>query len=285
MLAAEPTWEEWIASNLRSGCDPADMQARMVAAGWSEKRAAAALSDGMAGLLPPLAGPPALIPLPIIPEMGVIQCDGRDVKITLRLADPAMALCEDILSAEECAEFLDFAAKRGLQPSTIVDDTSGAARPHPERTSTSLMLRRAETELVDRIEHRLAALTGWPVANGEGLQILRYRTGQEYRPHFDSFPDGAGGAIHTARGGQRVNTVLIYLQSPERGGGTCFPSAGLTVCPRAGSAVIFHNVDEVGRRAAASLHAGLPVENGEKIIITYWQRARAFAAPPEPDIP
>lgn len=281
MLAAEPTWEEWIASNLRSGCDPADMQARMIAAGWNEKRAVAALADSMARLLPPFASPPARIPLPIIPETGVMRCDGRDVKITLRLADPVMALCEDILPAEECAELLDFAATRGLQPSTIVDDASGAALPHPERTSTGLMLRRAETRLIERIEHRLAALTGWPVANGEGLQILRYRKGQEYRPHFDSFPDGAGGAVHTARGGQRVSTVLTYLKSPKRGGGTCFPSAGLTICPRPGSAVIFHNVDEVGRRAAASLHAGLPVEDGEKVIITYWQRAKAFACPLE----
>jgi prolyl 4-hydroxylase len=108
------------------------------------------------------------------------------------------------------------------------------------------------------------------------LQILRYRKGQEYRPHFDSFPDGAGGAVHTARGGQRVNTVLVYLQSPEAGGGTAFPACGLTVCPQPGSAVIFRNVDGTGRRDPASLHAGLPVVHGEKVVMTYWQRARTL---------
>ena len=159
----------------------------------------------------------------------------------------------------------------------MVDELSGQNVPHPERSSAGVMLARAETGLIDRLERRLAALTDWPIANGEGLQILRYRKGQEYRPHFDSFPDGAGGAVHTARGGQRVNTVLVYLQSPEAGGGTAFPACGLTVCPQPGSAVIFRNVDGTGRRDPASLHAGLPVVHGEKVVMTYWQRAGPYA--------
>ena len=74
-----------------------------------------------------------------------------------------------------------------------------------------------------------------------------------------------------------MNTVLVYLQSQEVGGGTAFPSCGLAVCPQPGSAVIFRNVDVTGRRDPASLHAGLPVVQGEKVVMTYWQRAGPYA--------
>lgn len=275
MQGSEPSWQEWIASNLSAGCDPADMQVRMIAAGWNEADARAALATGIAQVFPSLTAP--VVALPVVPDTGMIRCEGREIKVILRLASPAVALCENVLSSAECAELLAYAHDRGLHRSTVVDEASGENLPHPERTSSGVMLKRAETALIDRIEHRLAALTNWPVANGEGLQILHYREGQEYRAHFDSFPGGAGGAVHTARGGQRVNTVLVYLQSPEAGGGTAFPSSGLTVCPQPGSAVIFRNVDVKGRRDPASLHSGLPVMQGEKVVMTYWQRAGMFA--------
>lgn len=277
MRTADPSWGDWIALNLQSGCDPSDMQDRMIAAGWEKADAIAALAGGIAQVFPDVAGTPALAPLPMLPESGVATCDGREIRTSLRLAEPAIALCENVLSEAECAELLCLAENRGLLPSTVVDEANGEAVPHPERTSAGLMFQRAETPLIARIEQRLASLTQWPLANGEGLQILRYRQGQEYRAHFDSFPDGAGGGLHKTRGGQRLNTVLVYLKSPLQGGETCFPEAGLTLCPPPGWAVIFRNVDEAGRRAPASLHSGLPVIRGEKVVLTYWQRADAFA--------
>ncbi|MBK6707554.1 MAG: hypothetical protein IPG54_08695 [Sphingomonadales bacterium] len=51
---AEPSWQEWIVGNLSAGCDPADMQARMTKAGWSEADARAALATGIAQLFPGL---------------------------------------------------------------------------------------------------------------------------------------------------------------------------------------------------------------------------------------
>lgn len=270
----EPSWHEWISGNLARGCDPRDMHSRMVAAGWHDPDASAALAAASA--LAPTMGGGHHRALPVVPLPGTIRCDGQDIRVMVRLDSPAVAVCENVLSNTECDALLTYALERGLRPSTVVDEVSGQEVPHPERTSAGLMVRRAETPLVDRIERRLAELTQWPTANGEGLQILRYRNGQEYRPHFDSFPESAGGAIHTSRGGQRVNTVLVYLRRPERGGATVFPQGGLTICPAPGSAILFRNVDGKGHRDPASLHAGQPVEHGEKVILTYWQRAGSF---------
>ena len=36
-------------------------------------------------------------------------------------------------------------------------------------------------------DQTIAALLAWPVSHGEGLQVLRYRPGAEYQPHYDYF--------------------------------------------------------------------------------------------------
>ena len=76
------------------------------------------------------------------------------------------------------------------------------------------------------------------------------------------------------RGGQRVGTVVIYLNTPARGGGTTFPDAGLEVAAQRGNAVFFsYDRPDPGTR---SLHGGAPVIAGEKWIATKWLRERKF---------
>jgi hypothetical protein len=63
---------------------------------------------------------------------------------------------------------------------------------------------------------RLATLVDWPLSHGEGLQVLRYQVGGQYRPHFDYFPrSGAASPAHLAQGGQRIGTVIVYLNDVE----------------------------------------------------------------------
>lgn len=56
--------------------------------------------------------------------------------------------------------------------------------------------------------------------NGEDLQVLNYKIGQKYEPHYDFFSDKA----NIARGGHRVATVLMYLSDVTKGGETVFPA-------------------------------------------------------------
>jgi prolyl 4-hydroxylase len=113
----------------------------------------------------------------------------------------------------------------------------------------------------------------WPVDNGEGFQILHYGVGGEYTPHFDYFPpEQPGSATHISRGGQRVSTLVMYLNDVEEGGETTFPDVGLSVSPRAGSAVYFRYFNGAGQIDPLTLHAGAPVLAGEKWIMTKWMR-------------
>ncbi|MFY7983000.1 MAG: 2OG-Fe(II) oxygenase, partial [Burkholderiaceae bacterium] len=76
------------------------------------------------------------------------------------------------------------------------------------------------------------------------------------------------------RGGQRVATLVMYLNTPTRGGGTTFPDVGLEVAPIKGNAVFFSY--DRPHPLTKTLHAGAPVEDGEKWVATKWLREGVF---------
>ena len=134
---------------------------------------------------------------------------------------------------------------------------------------------RGENALCARIEARIGALLGWPVENGEGLQVLRYRPGAEYKPHYDYFdPAHAGTPTILKRGGQRVATIVTYLNTPECGGATTFPDVNLEVAPVKGNAVFFSY--DRAHPMTRTLHGGAPVMAGEKWVTTKWLREGRF---------
>ena len=128
-----------------------------------------------------------------------------------------------------------------------------------------------EDPVVAALNRRIAALSGTPYANGEPLQLLRYRPGAEYKPHLDALPPGSGN--------QRILTVIVYLSDAYEGGETQFPRTGLTIRGRAGDALMFANVLPDGTPDPLSVHAGLPVRRGEKTIATRWIREEVFTYP------
>jgi prolyl 4-hydroxylase len=121
----------------------------------------------------------------------------------------------------------------------------------------------------------MAALMNWPLENGEGLQVLRYGPGAEYKPHYDYFdPAHSGTPLILKRGGQRVASLVCYLNTPEHGGETVFPDVQLEVAPVRGNAVFFSY--DRAHPATRTLHGGAPVVAGEKWVATKWLREGHF---------
>ena len=175
------------------------------------------------------------------------------------------------MSEAECA-FLTAAAAPWLEPSVIVNPHSGRLVPNPVRTSDGMAFPYVkESPAIHALNRRLAAITGTEPAQGEPLQVLRYRPGQEYKPHFDALP---------AEANQRILTVLVYLNEDYAGGETVFVRTGLRFRGKRGDALVFRNALPDGRADELTQHAGMPVARGEKFIATRWIRARPFALPP-----
>lgn len=196
------------------------------------------------------------------------------VDVLLHLKLPRLVLFGNFCSEAEC-EGLIQAARPRMQRSLTVQTRTGGEELNADRTSQGMFFRRGETELVARLEARMARLLNWPVENGEGLQVLHYGPGAQYRPHYDYFdPNQPGTPRILQRGGQRLGTFLIYLNNPVRGGATTFPDAGLDLLPQRGHAVFFGYDRPLP--STKTLHGGAPVLEGEKWVATKWLREREF---------
>jgi hypothetical protein len=173
---------------------------------------------------------------------------------------PKVSLYANFLTDSECKALMHLAGDR-LEKSTVVAGDGNAQ--HEARTSSGMFFKRGEFPVVAEIERRISQLVGIPEEYGEGLQVLRYEVGQEYKPHQDYF-DKPG------EYGQRTTTVLLYLNTPEEGGGTVFPDADLHVEAAQGNALVFEY--KTADATSKTLHGGAPVTKGVKWAATKWYR-------------
>jgi prolyl 4-hydroxylase len=205
-----------------------------------------------------------------------IEIDQHTVGVISRVSVPEVIVLEHVLTDAECDALIELSRPK-LSRSTTVDRDTGGTQIIAERSSEGTFFLRGENALVASIEKRLSLLTGMPIENGEGLQILHYGLEGEYKPHFDYFePKEAGSAAHLRRGGQRVSTLIMYLNDVDAGGETIFPDIGLAVAARKGGGVYFSYCDAQENLDPRTLHGGAPVKRGEKWIATHWLRQAAY---------
>lgn len=256
-----PELQAWLDSQRKAGFSDPALREAMLQAGYHPEQADAALGHNAASL----------------PSQAQVQVQvpGATVRLLMQAVRPRMAVFQGILSDLECDQLIALAKPR-LDSSRTVDRLSGDSVLHAARVSSGMFFARQENPLVAALEARLSALLGFPEDHGEGLQILHYLPGGKYDPHQDYFDSAeAGSQTHLARGGQRVATVIVYLNTPKSGGGTAFPDVGITVSAVKGNALFFAYPN--ARPSDACLHGGNPVIEGEKWIATKWVRQGRFA--------
>ena len=267
----------WISEQSRAGHASESILAAMLGSGWDESIARQALARtlGQSATLTAPAGTTPGLPEPDLSRFApVLDAGDRQVKILMALRQPRVVVFGDLLSAEECDGVINLATKRLARSETVATGSEGS-EVNAARTSDGMFFERGESDLIRKVETRIAALLRWPMDHGEGLQVLRYRPGAEYQPHYDYFDPGhvsTPGILK--RGGQRVGTLVIYLNTPVAGGSTIFPDIGLDVAPVKGNAVFFSY--DRPHPATQTLHGGSPVIEGEKWVATKWLRQGVF---------
>ncbi|PWW05137.1 prolyl 4-hydroxylase [Paenibacillus cellulosilyticus] len=207
----------------------------------------------------------------VVKEQSIVHVTGntmtmtdRPIRVVGKLEEPLILILENVLSSEECDALIALASDR-MQRSRI----GSTPTVSDIRTSSSMFFEEGENEWIQTIEARLSALMQVPLRNAEPLQVLHYRPGEQYQPHYDYFTSGAVA-------NNRISTLVMYLNDVEEGGETYFPSLQLSVAPKKGSAVYFEYFYSDNRLNERTLHAGTPVVIGEKWVATQWMRRQPF---------
>ncbi|RDS81630.1 2-oxoglutarate-dependent dioxygenase [Dyella monticola] len=276
-------WHNWIRENLARGCAPQSLIDDMVRNHFDPVFARAAVNNVISGPFVAPAAPAQAKPAsgytyetPRLHAGNLIRTADRDVHVVTRVNRPMIAVLDGVLSAEECDELVRRSSDK-MRRSTTVDPLTGKHEVIADRSSEGTFFQLNADPFIARLDRRISEVMNWPVENGEGLQILHYGTGGEYKPHFDYFPpEDPGSQVQMTIGGQRVSTMVMYLNDVEEGGTTIFPEIGLEVVPKKGSAVYFEYTNSHGQLDKLTLHGGSPVKRGEKWIVTKWMRQRRY---------
>ena len=191
-------------------------------------------------------------------------------------SEPAVAIFNDVLNRADLA-YIMFLSRPHLKRATVIDpDSQKDGMVSQVRTSMSTYIPFGLVDIIARhIELKIVYETGETLVNSEPMSILYYTAGQFYRPHVDYFdPNLKVSAGLLEDGGQRTASAVTYLSAPELGGGTSFPRLNLSIPAVAGSTLWFRNCFDNGEVDDRSLHAGDPVEQGDKWVVTKWFRQR-----------
>lgn len=293
----------WLSAQAQAGVSAPKVLQAMLDAGWREEVALAAmekalgidlsaLQTALAQAVLPGQGvqaaqvqahsaqdmPPAVrVPdVRLGKEPAMLDAGDRQVRVIAHMRLPRVVVMEGLLTPAECEEIIEL-AKPHMRRSLTVDHQSeeGGDELNAHRTSEGMFFQRGQAPVIAALEARISHLLDWPVEYGEGLQVLHYGPQAEYKPHYDYFELGQPSTqALLSRGGQRVGTVLIYLNTPPEGGATTFPDVGLHVTAQQGMGVFFSY--DKPHPSTLSLHGGAPVISGDKWVATKWLRERVF---------
>jgi len=189
---------------------------------------------------------------------------------------PRVASFSGFASEAECRWVVSRARDR-LQPAKLFHTATGGQTYYEAvRDNSAVEFLLPQMDLVlEVLRARISAATRLPVPLFEPTQVLHYAVGEQFKPHHDFLdPEAPGFAEQLRLYGQRVATMLVYLNDDYSGGETVFSKLGISFRGSAGDALFWTSVDRAGSADPLTMHAGTPPTVGEKWIVSQWIRDR-----------
>jgi len=239
-------------------------------------------------------------PLKWVGYTTTVEMDGRSIGIRTRSLKPRVFELINLVSPDECDSMVEHAKKLSLKKSTIGETAELGVYDNVIRTSTNTWVgptSRTSTEVYDKVTKRILDLTKLSSDTAEDMQVVHYGIGEHFFVHHDYNDPNNCATGYCRGGGNRLVTVLFYLNDVDEGGETTFPysnntkydpyklpipysskcgEGGLWVQPKKGHALMFYSLLEKGhmdgRVDPYSLHAGCDVVKGEKWAANLWIR-------------
>jgi hypothetical protein len=211
----------------------------------------------------------------------------RKLKVEVLLDRPAakVHLVKNFITKEEC-DAMEVAAKPKLHKATVADGKGGSEfSPNRKAMQAGIKIpwhlekeQNPLTTISRRVYDYVNHVLGMDIKeNGqEDLMSIQYfGRGEEdtepdrYMPHCDGDCNGMD-----FKHGNRMATMVMYCDIPEKGGATNFRNAGIHVVPEVGSATFFSYIDPETMKMDDRFteHSCCPVVEGEKKIAVQWVR-------------
>jgi prolyl 4-hydroxylase len=194
---------------------------------------------------------------------------------------PLIRSLDNFLSEEECIEIINFAKKK-LVPGEIINEDGMSSLDADYRSADISQLDNdTNSYLTDLVYNKVSNFLDIDKHRFEDLTITHYSPGQHFKIHQDYFVEKQDNLSHKTRtderckfGGNRISTVIIYLNDVSHGGETYFPWVDCIVKPEQGKLMQFdYNYDDNEfMNNVKSQHIAMPVITGDKWIITIWIR-------------
>lgn len=198
------------------------------------------------------------------------------------LEEPLIYKCNNFLDAEICEKIIQEFAVDAPKGHVIYDDGLLSVDPEYRSASVDGDIPKKIPDIDAEIRKRVSEFTGWPESHFEETTYIRYNEGEKFGFHQDyhvDHKDEKAQSFHEERcghGGNRVATVLLYLNEVEIGAGghTYFPWIDCAIRPEQGKLLYFqYNYDDENYMSNLhTQHEGLPVEKGSKYVVTIWIR-------------
>jgi prolyl 4-hydroxylase len=183
-------------------------------------------------------------------------------------------IMHDVLTLQECQNIINHCQDK-LSDSKIL---SGVEKN--VRNSQQCWIPKNH-QMVKHIYKKFAEIFQIPMESAEDLQVVRYLPGQYFNEHHDACCDDNVYCKKFLKGaGQRILTVLIYLNDDFEGGYTQFPNLKTKLKVKPGDAIVFFPVAyQTNQCHPYALHAGTSVTKGTKWVANIWFHERKYESP------
>lgn len=177
----------------------------------------------------------------------------------------------DFITEDQANHILEM-AKYNYKDSIIIgnENTEGI------RKSQTYWLNKNDP-VAKKIISKVCEINGHKIEQAEDIQVVKYEPNGYYKEHHDSCCDNTDACNEFNKDGNRIVTMVIYLNDGFQGGSTRFPNLNKEFKPRKYSGILFYPMNKTGDKChEKSLHAGMPITSGEKYIANVWIRDKNF---------
>lgn len=182
----------------------------------------------------------------------------------------------NFLTDEECEHIINI-ARPNMKKSKVICEGGVHCNKNESRTSSNTFIGDDVDPLVNDITKRISEKVGISSKHFENLQVVHYKGGEQYKPHWDACVGEGMCDKFIQNGGDRYATFILYLNDDFEEGETEFPLINIKVKPERGKGVLFYNLDDDNvTYKESSMHAGLPPKNGEKWMCNKWIRVGKY---------